>query len=514
MSDLIGRTLAGYRVEAELGRGGQAVVYRATQLSLQRQVALKVVAPGLGLDPGFAERFRREGVSAARLDHPHVVPVYEAGESDGFAFLAMKLVDGPALDGLVRKEGLLPRPRALAILSQVAQALDYAASQGLVHRDVKPGNILVGPGDHAYLSDFGLTKALESTTAITRTGTWMGTLEYMAPEQVAGRAVTAAADRYALGVIAYELLTGRSPFPREDRAALMYAHLHDAPAPASEARPELGSAVDAALARALAKEPEDRPTTAGELVDDVRRALVGTGSPVERQAAPTAVVSAPPTTSGPVPAGPPPVGVRSRKGPSRNMLLGTGGGLAAIAAAVVLVVAVSGGDGATEPLRTVTVQPTTQTASTPTSPVEESFPTLDEAALVGRTPDVARSSCERTNPTVKAPGATVSIRCSLRNQAIYYEQFPTLDAARSYYDSFITGQGLTRDEGRCPGKERGEASYGQGDGDIGRVACSTVNNSPSVVWTHEPLQVVATMVGEGLNPKKLLDLWEDAGPYE
>jgi serine/threonine protein kinase len=511
MSDLIGRTLGGYRVEAELGRGGQAVVYRATQLSLQRQVALKVVVPGLGLDPGFVERFRREGVSAARLDHPHVVPVYEAGESDGFAFLAMKMVDGPALDGLVREQGLLPRPRALALLSQVAQALDYAASQGLVHRDVKPANILVGPGDHVYLSDFGLTKALESTTALTRTGTWMGTLEYMAPEQVAGRAVTAAADRYALGVIAYELLTGRSPFPREDRAALMYAHLHDAPVPASEARPELGSAVDAALSRALAKEPEDRPATAAALVDDIRRALTGAGSPAESQATPTVVMPAPPTTSGPVPT---PTPGRARKGPSRGLLLGTGGGLAAVATAIVLVIVMTGGDSATGPLRTVTVQPTTEETISTTTSIEEGFPTLDEAALVGNIPDSAQSSCERTDPTAKAEGATVSIRCSLQDQFVYYEQFATVDDAQGYYDAFVTGQGLTRDEGRCPGKKRGETSYGQGDGDIGRVACGTVNDSPSVVWTHEPLRVVATIVGAGLNARKLSDLWEEAGPYE
>ncbi|MEW6583707.1 MAG: serine/threonine-protein kinase, partial [Actinomycetota bacterium] len=273
MTDLVGQTIEGYRIEAEIGRGGQAVVYRATQLSLQRAVALKVVGPHGGLDPGFLERFRREGISAARLEHPHVIPVYEAGEHDGVAFLAMKLVDGPTLDGLVRQEGPLPYRRAVALLRQVAEALDYAAGRGLVHRDVKPANVLIGPGDHVYLSDFGLTKALEGAGALTRTGTWMGTLEYIAPEQVTGGQVTPAADRYALAVIAYELLTGRSPFPREDRTALMYAHAHDtAPLP-SVVRPGLPAGVDAALQRGLAKSPEARHPTAVALVDELAAAL-------------------------------------------------------------------------------------------------------------------------------------------------------------------------------------------------------------------------------------------------
>lgn len=508
MTDLIGKTLEGYRIEAELGRGGQAVVYRATQLSLQRQVALKVVAPGLGLDPGFIERFRREGVSAARLDHPHVVPVYEAGESEGLAFLAMKLVDGPTLDGLVRQEGLLPRPRVLALLEQVARALDYTASHGLVHRDVKPANILVGPGDHAYLSDFGLTKALESTSALTRSGSWMGTLEYIAPEQVAGREVTPAADRYALGVIAYELLTGRSPFPREERAAMMYAHLHDTPVPPSQARPELGGAVDAALARALAKEPGDRPATAVELVNDLRRALVGTPPVEAAPAAPTVSGTAPPTEAGAVP----PAAERANAtgiSRRRKVLLGAGAGAGAVAAAVLGVIATAGGGGAQEPLRTVTIQPTAATATA------DDFPTLDEAALMERVPADARGSCERTNPSVQAAGAAVSVRCSLRDRLVYYERFLTPEDTRNYYAAFIDGQGLTRGEGTCPGTARGENSYGQGnDNDLGRVACSPLNGSPSVVWTHEPLRVVATMVGIGSTPKKLLALWKDAGPYQ
>ena len=162
VSDMIGRELEGYRIEAELGRGGQAVVYRATQLSLQRTVALKVVSPQLSSDANFKERFTREGIAAASLDHPHVIPVFEAGEADGLAFLAMKYVDGPSLDAVLHQPGGVEPRRVMAILRQVAEALDYMADRGLVHRDVKPANILLGPGDHAYLSDFGLIKALSA----------------------------------------------------------------------------------------------------------------------------------------------------------------------------------------------------------------------------------------------------------------------------------------------------------------------------------------------------------------
>src|SRR5689334_3494057 len=246
MAELIGRTVGGYRVEAELGRGGQAIVYRATQMSLQRVVALKVVSPQYASDEGFMERFKREGISAASLDHPNVVPVYEAGESDGVAYLAMKYIDGGSLDDLLRRGGSIPLPRSLSILRQIAEALDYAAGRGFIHRDVKPANVLLGPGDHVYLTDFGLARALEGSR-ITRTGVWMGTLEYIAPEQIRGSEVTPAADRYAFAVVAYEMLTGRPPFQREDRTALLYAHLSDTPDPPSTLRPELGGGVDAVL---------------------------------------------------------------------------------------------------------------------------------------------------------------------------------------------------------------------------------------------------------------------------
>ncbi|WP_217914119.1 serine/threonine-protein kinase [Miltoncostaea marina] len=307
-SELIGRVIEGYRVEAELGRGGQAVVYRATQLSLQRTVALKVVAPQLAADPDFLERFTREGIAAASLDHPHIIPVFEAGEADGFAFLAMKFVDGPTLDALVRAPGGVGVRRALAILRQVAEALDHMARGGMVHRDVKPANVLLGPGDHAYLSDFGLVRAI-SAARLTKAGVWMGTLEYVAPEQARGADVTPATDRYALAAMAFEALTGGPVFRRDDRAATLYAHVHEAPPAASERVPALGTRVDEVLRRGLAKDPGERHPTAVALVDDLEAAVAATpGAAAARPAAAAAPPPPPPapTLTGDAPPPPPP----------------------------------------------------------------------------------------------------------------------------------------------------------------------------------------------------------------
>ena len=354
MSDLIGTTVEGYRIEAELGRGGQAVVYRATQLSLQRTVALKVVSPQLSGDPGFLERFRREGISAASLEHPHVIPVYEAGQAEGMAFLAMKHVEGPGLDQLIRDEGALDVQRALALLRQVAEALDAIHERHLIHRDVKPANILIAPGDHAYLSDFGLSKALASAR-LTGTGVWMGTLEYVAPEQIKGGEVTSAADRYALGVVAYEALTGRPPFEREDRSAMMYAHLNDVPEAPSALRNKLGTALDAVVLSAMAKDPDDRYTTATAFVDALADAISATpgastpsssGAPtVIEEAAGDAGAAEPPTGGA---GGEPPAAAAAPAGTGRPrwfLPAVVGGGVAALVALVVIILVVASGGG-------------------------------------------------------------------------------------------------------------------------------------------------------------------------
>ncbi len=306
MRELIGRVVGGYRIDSELGRGGQAVVYRATQLSLQRTVALKVVAGQLSADASFLERFTREGIAAASLDPPHILPVFEAGEDAGIAYLAMKYVDGPSFDAVIRRSPGIEARRTLAILRQVAEALDYVAERGMVHRDVKPANVLLGPGDHAYLSDFGLIKAI-SASRLTGTGVWMGTLEYVAPEQIRGSDVTPAADRYALAAVAFEALTGSAVFAREDRAATLYAHISEPPPSASERLPALGPSVDAVLARGLAKSADDRYPTAVAFVTALETAIAatpGAGDAVPGRDAP--VVAGPTIAGDAVPPPPPP----------------------------------------------------------------------------------------------------------------------------------------------------------------------------------------------------------------
>jgi ABC-type branched-subunit amino acid transport system substrate-binding protein/DNA-binding beta-propeller fold protein YncE len=260
-----GSTFGGYRIESLLGRGGMGVVYRATDLSLDRPVALKLVAPELAEDERFRSRFMNEPRLAAALDHPHVVPIYEAGEHDGQLFLAMRYVEGSDLKTVLERGRLAPE-RALSVLAQVADALDAAHRRGLVHRDVKPANVLLDEDGHAYLTDFGVSK--QSGGPSTDTGRLAGTLDYLAPEQIRGEEVDGRTDCYALACVLYECLAGTPPFRRETEAETLWAHLREPP-PALGRYPEL----ELVLAKALAKEKEGRYATCRELLDAASAAL-------------------------------------------------------------------------------------------------------------------------------------------------------------------------------------------------------------------------------------------------
>jgi ABC-type branched-subunit amino acid transport system substrate-binding protein/streptogramin lyase len=261
-----GAAFAGYRVESVVGRGGMGVVYRARDVSLDRPVALKVIAPELAQDERFRTRFLRESRLAASLDHPHVVPIHEAGERDGQLFLAMRYVEGGDLRALLDREGTLSPERALGLLAQIADALDAAHKRGLVHRDVKPGNVLLDEDGHAYLSDFGITKQVGG--ASTDTGRVVGTLDYLAPEQIRGEAVDGRTDCYALACVLYECLSGAPPFRRETEAETLWAHMQDDP-PSLPGHPDL----DPVLRRALAKDNRARHATCGELLASASSAL-------------------------------------------------------------------------------------------------------------------------------------------------------------------------------------------------------------------------------------------------
>jgi hypothetical protein len=277
----IGSVLAGHRIERVLGRGGMGVVYAATDLSLERTVALKLIAPELAENVGFRRRFIAESRTAASLDHPNVVPIFRAGEEDGALFLAMRYVDGDNLGTIVMRDGALAPRRAAGLLGQVASALEAAHGRGLVHRDVKPANVLVTGDDHCYLTDFGLVEDLGASTGATRSAEVLGTLDYLAPERIRGGVTGPWTDVYALGCLLFFALTGRVPFPLEAPESKLWAHVAEPPPRVSDAgAPE---AFDDVIATALAKQPRERHESAAAFAA-AALAAAGTGGPARAAA--------------------------------------------------------------------------------------------------------------------------------------------------------------------------------------------------------------------------------------
>ena len=272
-----GSVFAGYRIEGLAGEGGMGVVYRASQVALDRQVALKLIVPRLADDVTFRERFKRESHLGASIEHPNVLPVYEAGEADGLLFISMRWVEGTDMRSLIIREGRLDPARAISIVEQIGAALDAAHRHGLVHRDVKPANVLLAAEakEHAYLTDFGLTKRATSAAGLTGTGQFVGTIDYMPPEQIKGEHADARADVYSLGCLLYHSLTGHTPYERDSDVATIYAHLADPPPRVVEGAPGAPPALDEVVRRALAKEPNERYPSAGDLARAAGAALAG-----------------------------------------------------------------------------------------------------------------------------------------------------------------------------------------------------------------------------------------------
>ena len=409
---------AGCRIEAVAGSGGMGVVYRATQLPLGRRVALKVVAPERATDRTFRVRFERESRIAASIDHPNVIPVYAAGEEQGRLYLVMRWVEGTDLQALIARSGALAPGRAAAIVAQVAAGLDAAHAAGLVHRDVKPANVLLAAGasGHVYLSDFGLTLELAADARLTTSGEWVGTADFMAPEQFEGATVDARTDVYALGCLLYAVLTGGAPFRRPTIAATMLAHLGDPP-PRPSAAAGVPPAFDAIVARALAKRPEDRYPSAGALgravldAADVERgepragperpgaAGNGSGGATDVMPATTNVLRpAPPGGAAPAAA----TAHINRSGRRRGAAILLAGGAVAVAAAVVALLGVGalGADERAGPVSEGDVR-------SAVSDFARAYTEEDGRALAGAlTPDVARVTPAETQrgraPVVRA----------------------------------------------------------------------------------------------------------------
>jgi len=302
-----GAQLGDFRILELVGRGGMGIVYLAEDVRLKRRAAVKVLAPELAEDETFRHRFIRESELAAAIDHPNIVPVYGAGEAGGRLWIAMRYVEGTNLRDLIARKGRLDLEYAVSVVSQIGRALDAANSRGLVHRDVKPGNILILPGaggestDHIYLTDFGLTKRAMDDSGLTSTGQFIGTIDFIAPEQIQGRTLDGRADQYSLACVLYTCLCGHVPFLRDVEIATIYAHLTEPPPRLSAERPDLPPFFDDVLGRAMAKDPEQRYPSCGAMVAEVRGRMAAPAPAPEGPASappPQGAVSALPAQTG------------------------------------------------------------------------------------------------------------------------------------------------------------------------------------------------------------------------
>lgn len=496
----IGDEFGAYRLEEMVGHGGMSIVFRARDLALERSVALKLLSPDLSEDSSFQERFSRESRLVASLDHPNVIPIYEAGEQNGVFYIAMRYVPGANLKALLQRNGPLDPAQTIAVVGQIASALTAAHEMGLVHRDVKPANVLIveraGADDsyHIYLSDFGIAK--QQISDATRTGMFLGTAHYASPEQIEGKALDARSDVYALGCVLYECLTGSLAFEKDSEVALIYAHLLEPPPSMRTARPELADAVDPVVAKAMAKKPEDRYATAREFAAAVREALsrpAAAPRPVTQDDAtppesgtPAEVSRAAPDPPGdPLPPGDtpatPPPGPARRIGRTR---LGIGAGLIAIGVAgvVLAVVLLGGGDGkpAAQP-QSGTTQQTQPGTTQPAAPVD---------LLAALMPTGISSQCKTQQSA--SYGAVVTEICNppanapISSPQTFSFSFFRSHAAliRAYAD--LKSSLAVGDCGASPGQQKWiHLSTGKTGGV--RVCGAGANGTSTIVWTHEKL---------------------------
>ena len=389
-----GSEIAGFRLEEQIGAGGMGVVYRARQLDLDRTVALKLIQAELREDQEFKDRFRRESRLAASIDHPNVVPIFQAGEVDGAFFIAMRYVAGTDLGELLsQRQEPLPPIQAAEVVAQVAAGLDAAHAAGLVHRDVKPANILLDERHHAYLTDFGLTKQITSQSLNTKTGVWLGSVNYSAPEQIESKGLDARTDVYALGCVLFEALTKQLPYERDSDMALMWAKVHQDPRAPRDLNPELPRQFDEVIARALARDADDRYPSAGDLGRAARAAAVGEVNPEPERTVARGAAAGATTVPLETPREPPPSAPAWREAPTRALpnrrrefrrgrwALIASGALAAVAigalAAMTLFDNSDGGESRTE---TRTLATTVTQAAPPPSGAEADADAVESSA--------------------------------------------------------------------------------------------------------------------------------------
>jgi hypothetical protein len=353
-----GDHFAGYRIERRLGRGGMGLLYLALEPGLERRVALKLIAPEAADDEVFARRFAEESKIAASIEHPNVVPIYAAGEEAGVPYIAMRYVAGADLAKRLVREVRLDPAVAVELIAQIGNGLDAIHAAGLIHRDVKPANVLLSGGDgaeHAYITDFGVARNVATESGLTQTGRFVGTLDYVAPEQISGGTVDARVDVYALGCLLFKLLTGEVPFPKDGEAARLYAHLNDPPPAPSLYVPEVSMALDDVVIRAMSKAPEDRYPSAGDLGRAAEAALQGERPSLPERTVATGmaatrtsetVASEPTAQTRPLADGESATAAKpAAKAQGRRRLVAIAGGALALVAVAALVALLSGGGG-------------------------------------------------------------------------------------------------------------------------------------------------------------------------
>jgi serine/threonine protein kinase len=516
---------AGYRIEGMLGQGGMGVVYRAEHPRLGAPVALKVMGPELAADEVFRERFVREARAAARLTHPNIVPIYDAGEWKGDLYLAMRFIDGQDLRTWLRKAGPLSLEQTHAIGLQIGSALDAAHRSGVIHRDVKPANILVDPvpdaayGPLAYLGDLGLTKQVGSRIGGTPTGEIVGTIDYMAPEQINGEEVDGRSDIYALACVLFECLTGEPPYVRENQAAVLWAHLHDDVPRATDVNPALPAAVDGALARGLAKSPDDRVSTARELV-------AGLQAPQEADT----IARGARDTSSSAPALPSKASERGPRRSARGRTLALVGALGLLlgAGAAVPIALLASDDGPTTGPTTTQLRPrgTTSTAA--------AFTPFDQA-LLQYVPDELRANCRHKSPLTSDFDATLSCRPGGPVSSLTYSHARSGFAMSNFFLSGMATRGLPAmsygepltlagscSDGDVPSFNMTVAAGLRGRTEVpgqpisaeerlGLVRCWQKGDRSHIEWTTGEVGVYASATGHNLGA--LYDWWRhDAGP--